>query len=467
MEKTRYKTIAVTAAVLLFAGAVLCSCEKSTAHEAPSAEVTEKADGTAPAKSADKTASAKQADETDPAKQSDGTDPAKQADGTDPAKQSDGADPAKQADGMAPAQAADGASASEVTDVSGGGSSASAPTEDLSAAASQTGFSGKKGSEITSEMTSGQGKEKSDPILLDYIDAWNEWHTMEVNPAVRKNQYDPALFVFGEGDPQWTSYNGMKNASAGTDVSDGSVSASAADTAAASLSATDAEEPRVDTAAASSSSAAAAEGSRQYECLQGVDVSEHQGTIDWNAVAEAGYSFAFIRVGYRGYGEAGNIYEDAAAVDNLQNAKAAGLKVGAYFFSQALSEEEAVQEAQVAAQVLQKADVRLDLPLMYDPEIIKDDWGRANNITREQVTLNTAAFREEAQRLCDCKVDIYSNLPWEHEYFDGDTMNSYDIWYADYEKLPQTPYHFTWWQYTNQGNVPGISGHVDLNLWIR
>ena len=65
------------------------------------------------------------------------------------------------------------------------------------------------------------------------------------------------------------------------------------------------------------------------------------------------------------------------------------------------------------------------------------------------------------------EVDIYSNLPWEDMLFDSNTLNQYRIWYADYEKKPQTPYHFVWWQYTNKGIVPGIEGEVDRNLWIR
>ena len=104
---------------------------------------------------------------------------------------------------------------------------------------------------------------------------------------------------------------------------------------------------------------------------------------------------------------------------------------------------------------------------MYDPELIKDDWGRANDITRGQVSLNTAAFRDQVEKTSALTVDIYSNLPWEHHYFDTDTMNQYEIWYADYEKAPQTPYHFAWWQYTNEGHVPGIDGEVDLNVWLR
>lgn len=253
----------------------------------------------------------------------------------------------------------------------------------------------------------------SGPRLLKYIDAWQEWHTMEVDPSVDSCAYDPDLFIEEDGRMTYAD--------------------------------------------------------DRYEVLRGLDVSEHQGYIDWEAVAEAGYSFAFIRVGYRGYGADGILYEDRAAVDNLQRAKAAGLKVGTYVFSQALSEEEAREEARLALRVIQSSGVETDLPLMYDPELIKDDWGRANEISRDQVVLNTAAFQEEIEREAgpDLKTDIYSNLPWEHHYFDAETMNRSEIWYADYEKKPQTPYHFTWWQYTNEGSVPGIEGRVDLNLWIQ
>lgn len=251
------------------------------------------------------------------------------------------------------------------------------------------------------------------PRKLEYIDAWDEWHIMDVDPAVKENAYDTALFTYSDDNPQQITYRG------------------------------------------------------DLECLQGIDVSEHQGTIDWQAVADAGCRFAFIRVGYRGYGEAGTLVEDSMAVQNLQSAKAAGLYVGTYFFSQALNEEEAVEEARLALSVIRQSGVEPDLPLMYDPETIRDEWGRANEISREQVARNTAAFCGAVDASSICKADIYSNLPWEHNYFDADSMNAHSIWYADYEPLPQTPYHFTWWQYTNEGTVPGIEGYVDLNLWLR
>ena len=330
----------------------------------------------------------------------------------DPADSSDRAESA----GTAPASSGDtsaAAAGTESTSAAVGGtedtSAAAAGTEDTSEAAAGTGS--------TSAAAAGTDSETAGDRLLKYIDAWEEWHTMTVDPDVRETAYNASQFISAEENPQWMIYTGK--------------------------------------------------GSEEYECLQGIDVSEHQGTIDWQAVAEAGYQFAFIRVGFRGYGEAGTLVEDSMAAENLQQAQAAGLHVGTYFFSQALNEEEAAGEAALAVSVIEKSGVEPDLPLMYDPEIIKDDDGRANDITRDQVALNTAAFRETVETSSTCRVDIYSNLPWEHNYFDTDTMNRYEIWYADYEPLPQTPYHFTWWQYTNEGTVPGIEGVVDLDLWLR
>ena len=289
-------------------------------------------------------------------------------------------------------------------------SSAEVSAAETSAAAKT---SGEAAAAESADTSSGEKAETPSLRRLKYIDAWDEWHTMDVDPAVRETAYDAKLFTYAEDNPQQITYLG------------------------------------------------------DLECLQGIDVSEHQGNIDWQAAADAGCRFAFIRVGYRGYGEAGTLVRDSMAVQNLQAAKAAGMYVGTYFFSQALNEKEAAEEAELALSVIRESGIEPDLPLMYDPETIRDEWGRANGISREQVALNTAAFCKAVQSSSLCEADIYSNLPWEHNYFDADTMNAHSIWYADYEPLPQTPYHFTWWQYTNEGTVPGIEGFVDLNLWLR
>ena len=204
-----------------------------------------------------------------------------------------------------------------------------------------------------------------------------------------------------------------------------------------------------------------------YESLQGIDVSDHQGEIDWQAVADAGYDFVFVRVGFRGYGEDGTLNEDTMAIQYMQEAKAAGLEVGAYFFSQAVSEEEAEEEALFACDIIKRSGVEMSLPLVYDPELIEGTRGRADDISSEQVSANAKAFRKAAAKALGCRTAIYAKLYWEKNYFDAETLNDFEIWYAGYEDAPQTPYHFTWWQYSETGSVPGIKGDMDLNLWIR
>ena len=179
-----------------------------------------------------------------------------------------------------------------------------------------------------------------------------------------------------------------------------------------------------------------------YESLQGIDVSDHQGEIDWKAVADAGYDFVFVRVGFRGYGREGTLNEDTMAIEYMQDARKAGLEVGAYFFSQAVDEEEAAEEARFAADIVKRSGVKMTLPLVYDP-------------------------KKAAEEELHCKVALYTNLFWENTYFDAETLDQFEIWYADYEPVPQTNYTFTWWQYTETGTVPGIRGAMDLNLWIK
>ena len=204
-----------------------------------------------------------------------------------------------------------------------------------------------------------------------------------------------------------------------------------------------------------------------YESLQGIDVSDHQGEIDWKAVADAGYDFVFVRVGFRGYGREGTLNEDTMAIEYMQDARKAGLEVGAYFFSQAVDEEEAAEEARFAADIVKRSGVKMTLPLVYDPELAGGSAGRANNLSQDQVCSNALAFKKAAEEELHCKVALYTNLFWENTYFDAETLDQFEIWYADYEPVPQTNYTFTWWQYTETGTVPGIKGAMDLNLWIK
>ncbi len=195
----------------------------------------------------------------------------------------------------------------------------------------------------------------------------------------------------------------------------------------------------------------------------GIDVSRYQAEVNWHEVKQSGVDFAFIRLGYRGYGEEGEIQLDPAYESHVTAAAAAGIDVGVYFFSQAVSEEEALEEAEFVLAHLD--DKAVSLPVVFDPEEIKGDDARTDDVTGEQFTSNAIVFCERI-REAGYEPMIYTNIYWEMMVFDMEQLEDYEIWYADYEQLPQTPYQFRCWQYSDQGTVAGITGPVDLNIWF-
>ncbi len=198
-----------------------------------------------------------------------------------------------------------------------------------------------------------------------------------------------------------------------------------------------------------------------YRSRLGVDVSHHQGRIDWQTVKNEGYDFAFLRLGYRGYGETGSINLDKEYDRNAEEARKAGLDVGVYFFAQAVNEEEAAEEAEFVIKHLRDHDINLEV--VYDPESILDAKARTDDVSGEQFTKNTQVFCSMISE-AGYRPMIYSNMKWEAFEFDMTQLTGYPFWYADYEPLPQTPYDFRYWQYTNEGHVKGISGAVDLDM---
>ena len=200
----------------------------------------------------------------------------------------------------------------------------------------------------------------------------------------------------------------------------------------------------------------------------GIDVSFYQDNVDFEKVKESGIDFVFIRAGFRGYGT-GSLNEDSKAVDNIKNALSAGLDVGVYFFSQAINEKEAVEEAEYVFDILEKAGVaspeELKMPIVFDPESIMNDSARTDSVTGEQFTLNSIAFcetvKEKGYEPC-----VYCNMLWQAFKLDLGILKDYKIWYADYEELPQTPYDYTYWQYSDTGSVDGVKGPVDLDIEI-
>lgn len=199
--------------------------------------------------------------------------------------------------------------------------------------------------------------------------------------------------------------------------------------------------------------------------VHGIDVSEFQGeNIDWNLVKESGIVFVIIRVGYRAYGEGGELVLDAMFDRNMEGALQAGLKVGVYFFSQAISPAEAVEEAEFVTDHLKPYEI--SGPVVFDTEEIRWDEARTDGNTRKDFTNYCKVFCETIES-AGYEPMIYANMKWMAFELELEELTEYDFWYADYNEVPQCPYDYKIWQYTEEGAVPGIEGNVDLNLWFQ
>lgn len=202
----------------------------------------------------------------------------------------------------------------------------------------------------------------------------------------------------------------------------------------------------------------AADGRRAWA---GIDVSTHQGEIDWPAVAADGIDFAMLRLGLRGYGRNGKILEDTTFCQNLQGAQDAGLDVGVYFFSQAITAEEAEEEAQFVLDALDGRE--LALPVAFDWEPILGDEARTDGLDGATATRCAVAFCEKIQA-AGYRAAVYFNQNQGYLHYDLRELTDYVLWLAEYGTVPDFYYHFDMWQYSHRGRVDGIEGDVDLDL---
>lgn len=202
----------------------------------------------------------------------------------------------------------------------------------------------------------------------------------------------------------------------------------------------------------------------------GIDVAKYQGTIDFKQVADAGIEFVMVRIGYR-TAKTGEITEDVNAAYNLQQAQANGIKLGAYFFSTAVTEEEAREEADYVADFVSKYPITY--PIAYNCEGFMDSENRNSELSNDERTKIAIAFLERIAEKGYTPMFYSSKSEMENNmYWDMDTIEkSYKVWVSQYPETPypQTPassYNRThaMWQYTNQGNIPGISKKVDVNV---
>ncbi|MBP3753242.1 MAG: hypothetical protein J6I66_00100 [Lachnospiraceae bacterium] len=190
----------------------------------------------------------------------------------------------------------------------------------------------------------------------------------------------------------------------------------------------------------------------------GIDVSKWNGVVDWNAVKAAGVEFVIIRVGYRG-SSAGALIDDAMFATNIQGAKAAGLKVGVYFVTQAINDVEAVYEASMVLDRVR--GYSLDMPIFLD---VEPSGGRGDTIDKTTRTAVITAFCETI-RSAGYTAGIYANKTWLNSKMDTSAFGNYVIWVAHYSSVCGYTGRYTCWQYTDKGTLPGINGSVDLNLW--
>ncbi len=195
-------------------------------------------------------------------------------------------------------------------------------------------------------------------------------------------------------------------------------------------------------------------------CSRGVDVSEYQGIIDWEKTKSAGVEFAIIRVGGRGWGQEGRLYADSKAQEYYEGAKKAGLQVGAYFFSQATSVAEALEEARFALSLMEGWE--LELPMVFDWEYVSGS-ARTANVNARTLTDCTLAFCDAME---DAGLDamVYFNPSQGRDLLHLEELTIYPFWLAMYDAPMNYPYEVEYWQYTEDGGVPGIQGDVDINL---
>lgn len=189
----------------------------------------------------------------------------------------------------------------------------------------------------------------------------------------------------------------------------------------------------------------------------GIDVSKWNGKIDWNAVKNSGISYVIIRCGYRGSAQ-GSLIEDPRFETNIKGAIAAGLKVGVYFFTQAVDEMEAVEEASMVLDQIR--NYKISYPVFLDVEA---SGGRADKIDKATRTAVCKAFCQTIQN-GGYTAGIYANKTWLESKIDAGSLSAYKIWLAQYASKPTYKGRYDLWQYRSTGSVSGISGNVDFNI---
>jgi GH25 family lysozyme M1 (1,4-beta-N-acetylmuramidase) len=191
-----------------------------------------------------------------------------------------------------------------------------------------------------------------------------------------------------------------------------------------------------------------------------IDVSYVQKSVTWSKVKAAGIRGAIIRCGFRGY-ESGKLQEDNMFMSHIKGAHKAGLEIGVYFFTEAISAKEGKEEAAYAIKLIKKAGIPINYPIAVDTEYINAKNVRANGLSKKKRTEVIKAFCEEIKRQGYTPM-IYGSTSWLNNQLDMSKL-PYKVWCAQYYKECQYKGDYIFWQYTSEGKIDGIKGVVDLN----
>lgn len=192
----------------------------------------------------------------------------------------------------------------------------------------------------------------------------------------------------------------------------------------------------------------------------GVDISKENGTVDFNKLKNAGVQFVMIKVGARGYGS-GQITLDDHFTEYVEGATNAGLNIGVYFYSQAVTKEEALEEANLVYESIK--NYKITYPIAFYMEKITGDISRADSLTKEARSSIALDFLQALKNV-GYKGIIYGNKEWLIQKINLSTVGSFDIWLSQVGDVPDYPYKFSMWQYTQSGKIDGINGDAGLNI---
>ena len=201
----------------------------------------------------------------------------------------------------------------------------------------------------------------------------------------------------------------------------------------------------------------------------GINVNSQMGAIDWAQVKQSGVDFALIRVGWRGKTN-GNIVLDSNFQANIEGALAAEIPVAVYFYSKAVTTEEAEAEATFVLEQIRNYQVTWPIAFFWEYDTnddgTQDTRSRTISCNGEQVTGFIQTFCDKIE-LAGFDACYYASKTMAYDYLDLSQLTSYDLWYAEYRSTPSFYYDFGMWQYTQEGNVSGISGSVPITLALK